>query len=61
MVECQLPKLDVAGSSPVSRSIKIKQLAPPLPTCTPLYSIYITNERSNWSTTAFRRSTGDLV
>ena len=22
MVECQLPKLDVAGSSPVSRSIK---------------------------------------
>ncbi len=44
MVECQLPKLDVAGSTPVSRSIKIKHLAPPvLLFCTPLYSIYITN------------------
>ena len=27
MVECQLPKLKVAGSNPVSRSIKIKGLA----------------------------------
>ena len=27
MVECQLPKLKVAGSNPVSRSIKIKDLA----------------------------------
>ena len=26
MVECQLPKLDVAGSTPVSRSIQINQL-----------------------------------
>ena len=40
---------------------EIKQLAPPLPTCTPLYSIYITSERSNWSTITLRRSTGDLV
>ena len=61
MVECQLPKLDVVGSSPISRSKKFKHLAPPLPTCTPLYSVYITRERSNWSTTTFLRSTGDLV
>ena len=27
MVECQLPKLKVAGSNPVSRSKKIKDLA----------------------------------
>ena len=27
MVECQLPKLDVAGSSPVSRSIKYIQVS----------------------------------
>ena len=27
MVECQLPKLKVAGSNPVSRSNKIKDLA----------------------------------
>ena len=28
MVECQLPKLDVAGSTPVARSREFKQLAP---------------------------------
>ena len=26
MVECQLPKLDVAGSNPVSRSISFQQV-----------------------------------
>jgi hypothetical protein len=41
---------------------KIKQLASPLPPCTPLYSIYITTSaRSSWSTNTFRRSTGDFV
>ena len=35
VVECQLPKLDVAGSTPVSRSNIIKHLAPPNPICAP--------------------------
>ena len=26
LVECQLPKLDVAGSSPVARSLRINEL-----------------------------------
>ncbi len=33
VVECQLPKLDVAGSSPVTRSISSVRASPaPLPT-----------------------------
>ncbi len=37
MVECQLPKLDVAGSNPVSRSIfSITWKHPPIPR----YSVY---------------------
>ena len=35
MVECQLPKLDVAGSSPVSRSKKINSLHTPVSICAP--------------------------
>ncbi len=33
MVECQLPKLDVAGSSPVSRSIFSKAYSQGIPVC----------------------------
>jgi hypothetical protein len=35
VVECQLPKLDVAGSSPVSRSKKINSLHTPASPCAP--------------------------
>ncbi len=35
MVECQLPKLDVAGSTPVSRSIFFNDLHKPVPLCAP--------------------------
>ena len=35
MVECQLPKLDVAGSSPVSRSKKINNIHKPVSPCAP--------------------------
>ena len=31
MVECQLPKLDVVGSSPISRSSKLDNLQIPIP------------------------------
>jgi hypothetical protein len=61
-IDIRFPKLDVAGSNPVSRSRKIKQLASPPPPCTPLYSIYITTSAcSSWSTITFRCSTGDFV
>ena len=45
MVECQLPKLDVAGSTPVSRSKKFKHLAPPVPTCTP-FVLHLHHQRA---------------
>jgi hypothetical protein len=35
VVECQLPKLDVAGSTPVSRSIFFNDLHKPVPLCAP--------------------------
>ena len=35
MVECQLPKLDVAGSSPVSRSRFFNDLHGPASLCAP--------------------------
>ena len=35
MVECQLPKLDVAGSSPVSRSNFFNDLHKPVSPCAP--------------------------
>ena len=35
MVECQLPKLDVAGSNPVSRSILFNDLHKPVSPCAP--------------------------
>ena len=35
MVECQLPKLDVAGSSPVSRSNLFNDLQNPISFCAP--------------------------
>ena len=35
MVECQLPKLDVAGSTPVSRSNFINDLQKPASPCAP--------------------------
>ena len=35
VVECQLPKLDVAGSNPVSRSIRINGLHHFVPPCAP--------------------------
>ena len=35
MVECQLPKLDVAGSTPVSRSIFFNDLHTPASPCAP--------------------------
>ena len=35
MVECQLPKLDVTGSSPVSRSKKINNIHKPISLCAP--------------------------
>ncbi len=35
MVECQLPKLDVTGSSPVSRSKKINNIHKPVSLCAP--------------------------
>ena len=35
MVECQLPKLDVAGSNPVSRSKRFNRLHGPASLCAP--------------------------
>ncbi len=42
MVECQLPKLDVAGSSPVSRSKKSVIYSSPSPTACSKMLHYIT-------------------
>ena len=42
MVECQLPKLDVAGSSPVSRSIFSMTCKNPFPPVLRLCSNHIT-------------------
>jgi hypothetical protein len=40
VVECQLPKLDVTGSSPVSRSIKSITWKEPSFKCYSVYSVF---------------------
>jgi hypothetical protein len=42
LVECQLPKLDVAGSNPVSRSEKAKQKRPARTMTYPAFSLILT-------------------
>ena len=62
MVECQLPKLDVAGSSPVSRSIFSITYKNQLHSEHRLNTIYITRRLfSNWFTMPSLLSTGDFV
>ena len=62
MAERQLPKLNVAGSIPVSRSIRISSLHIPASICAPLCSDYITKRRfSSWLTAGSLLSTGDCV
>ena len=64
MVECQLPKLDVAGSSPVSRS-RINHLqAPIFKACSKMlhFNFYMTGRAISSLSTAFlRRSTDARV
>ncbi len=55
MVECQLPKLDVAGSTPVSRSIFSMPWKAPIQRPSPIESIYITSIIFSSSFTASRR------
>ena len=62
MVECQLPKLDVAGSNPVSRSIFSTTYKHRLHSELRLSSVYITCRLfSSWFTAASLLSTGDCV
>ena len=62
MVECQLPKLDVAGSSPVSRSIFSTTCKTRLHSEHRLSTVYATCRLfSSWFTVASRLSTGDCV
>ncbi len=64
MVECQLPKLDVAGSSPVSRSKKFNQLATHLNNRLHFGSIkdrYITRNAVSSALTASRRRSNDVL
>ena len=62
MVECQLPKLDVAGSNPVSRSIFSTTYKNRLHPVLRLCSVYITCRLfSNWFTMPSLLSTGDCV
>jgi hypothetical protein len=61
-VECQLPKLDVAGSIPVSRSIFSTVCTNRLHSVLRLCSDYITCKLfSSWLTAASLLSTGDCV
>ena len=65
MVECQLPKLDVAGSTPVSRSKKPTTYKRPAKVvCSFLlhFNFYITPTAfSSKFTAVLRRSSEDLV
>jgi hypothetical protein len=62
VVECQLPKLDVVGSSPISRSIFSTTCINPFHPVLRLCSVYITCRLfSSWFTIASRVSTGDCV
>jgi hypothetical protein len=62
VVECQLPKLDVAGSTPVSRSIFSTTYKTQLHSEHRLNTIYITRRLfSNWFTIPNRLSTVDCV
>ncbi len=44
LVECKLPKLDVAGSSPVSRSKKIMKITGNLKAGCPFFLFYVLNK-----------------
>jgi hypothetical protein len=62
VVECQLPKLDVAGSNPVSRSMFSTTCINPFDPVLRLCSDYITCRLfSSWLTAASLLSTGDCV
>jgi hypothetical protein len=62
VVECQLPKLDVVGSNPISRSIFSTTYKTQLHSEHRLNTVYITRRLfSNWFTITRRLSTGDCV
>jgi hypothetical protein len=62
VVECQLPKLDVAGSSPVSRSIDPTTYKTRFHSEHRLNTVYITRRLfSSWFTMSSLLSTGDCV
>jgi hypothetical protein len=62
VVECQLPKLDVAGSTPVSRSNFSMTYGQQLQSELRLNSDYITRRlSSSWFTMSSLLSTGECV
>jgi hypothetical protein len=61
-IDCRFPKLDVAGSTPVSRSNFSTTCTNPFHSVLRLCSDYITWRLfSNWLTASSRLSTGDCV